>query len=99
MKLTIQATIDEVPAGRDLDMKIERAVFGQPSPVVPAYYSTGFSAGLGLQSELMRLGWTITEAERGRPARIRLDRQGESIEASGETFQLALCRAALKAAR
>jgi hypothetical protein len=39
----IHATIDEVPAGRDLDMEVERAVFGQPSPVVPAYYSTGFS--------------------------------------------------------
>jgi hypothetical protein len=93
------AAIDQTLARRDLDMEIERAVFGQPSPVVPAYYSTGFSAGLGLQSELMRLGWTITEAERGRAARIRLDRQGESIEASAETFELALCRAALKAAR
>ncbi len=78
----IHATIDEVQAGRDLDTEIERAVFGQPSPVVPAYYSTGFSAGLGLQSELLRLGWTITEPARERPARIRLDRHGESFEAS-----------------
>jgi hypothetical protein len=78
----IYATIDEVAAGRDLDMEIERAVFGHPSPVVPAYHSTAFSAGQGLQSEPMRLGWTITRAERGWPARIRLAGPGESIEAS-----------------
>jgi hypothetical protein len=51
-----------------------------------------------LQAELTRLGWTITETERGaRPARIRLDRMEQTVEASGETFELALCRAALNA--
>ena len=72
--------------------------------VVLPYFSTRMSAGLEVGERVRRLGWTLNEASSNqRPDAAGLYRltlngpNGQRVAASGQTWELALARAALKA--
>ncbi len=72
--------------------------------VVIPYYSTRLSASLEVGERLHRLGWTVDETLSNRRKdvaalyRVALNGpQGKQVAASGESWELALARAALRA--
>ncbi len=71
---------------------------GLPYSISVVRYSTRIAANLVLQAELHRRGWVLNRvyANAGRET-VKLDRGGVTVEGAGETFELALCRAALRA--
>ena len=77
---------------------------GNGAWVVIPYYSTRMSAGLAVGEQLHRLGWTVDDASPSRrPDATGLYRltlngpNGQRVVASGESWEMALSRAALKA--
>ena len=88
---------DRVAAGPDLDLEIDRLIFRHEDGGDAAPYSSTYEAGLLLEYQLSRAGWRLDFGTRG-PFWVRLERGPEAIFATGETVELALCRAALKAA-
>ena len=71
--------------------------------VVIPYYSTRMSAGLNVGDQLRRLGWTVDEASSNRRPDVGgryfvtlNGHEGERVTASGESWELALARTALK---
>jgi len=87
---------DRLAPGPDLDHEIDRRVFRHEDPVEPEPYSSGYEASLMLEYALSRSGWMMDVANKG-PYWVKLERGDKCVMASGETVELALCRAALKA--
>ncbi|HYK11364.1 MAG TPA: hypothetical protein VEV39_11235 [Gemmatimonadales bacterium] len=89
---------DEIiePAGPALDHEIDRRVFQHEDAGDAAPYSSGYEASLLLEYALSRSGWLMDFASEG-PYWVKLERGDECVTATGETVELALCRAALKA--
>lgn len=87
---------DRVAAGPDLDHEIDRRVFRHEDGGDAAPYSSRYEASLVLEYQLARAGWLMGVANQG-PFWVKLERGDECVAASGETVELALCRAALKA--
>lgn len=83
-------------AGPDLDHEIDRRIFRHDEASNAAPYSSTYEASLLLEYELSRYGWMMDVASRG-PFWVKLERGEECVTASGDTVELALCRAALKA--
>jgi len=95
-RLRIEEDGDRVAAGPDLDNEIDRRIFRHETGSDAAPYSSRYEAGLMLEYELARSGWMMDVASRG-PYWVKLERGAQCVTASGETIELALCRAALKA--
>ena len=87
---------DRVAAGPALDHEIDRRIFRHGGGSDAAPYSSQYEAGLRLEYQLSRAGWRMELANAG-PYWVTLERGGQAITASGDTVELALCRAALKA--
>lgn len=85
-----------IPAGPALDREIDRRIFRREGADDGARYSSEYEAGLRLEYQLSRAGWRMELGNAG-PYWVTLERGGQAITASGETVELALCRAALKA--
>jgi|SRR4029077_18294669 len=86
---------DRVAAGPDLDLEIDRRIFRHEDGGDAAPYSSTYEGGLLLEYQLSRSGWRLDVGTRG-PFWVRLERGPEAIVATGDTIELALCRAALK---
>lgn len=84
-----------VAAGPTLDHEIDRRIFRHEDGGDAAPYSSKYEAGLLLEYKLARSGWLLDIKSQG-PFSVRLERGGQAVEASGDTVELALCRAALK---
>lgn len=95
-RLRIEDDDDRDAAGRDLDLEIDRRIFRHEQTGSAAPYSSRYEASLLLEYELSRNGWLMDVANRG-PYWVKLERGEECVTASGDTIELALCRAALKA--
>ncbi|HWH03563.1 MAG TPA: hypothetical protein VN719_00480 [Gemmatimonadales bacterium] len=87
---------DRPAPGPDLDVEIDRRIFRHEDPADPEPYSSAYEASLLLEYALSRSGWMMDVANKG-PYWVKLERGGECVMASGDTVELALCRAALKA--
>ena len=85
-----------VAAGPDLDHEIDRRIFRHEAESDAAPYSSRYEAGLLLEYELSRSGWLMNVVNAG-PYWVKLERGTDCVTASGETVELALCRAALRA--
>lgn len=85
-----------VAAGPDLDHEIDRRIFRHEDGSDAAPYSSTYEASLLLEYQLSRSGWLMDVVNRG-PYWVKLERGAACVTASGETVELALCRAALKA--
>jgi len=88
---------DRVAAGPDLDLEIDRRIFRHEDGGDAAPYSSTYEGSLLLEYKLSRAGWRLNFGTQG-PFWVRLERGQEAVVATGETIELALCRAALKAA-
>jgi len=88
---------DRVAAGPDLDHEIDRRIFRHENGSDAAPYSSRYEASLMLEYALSRSGWMMDVANQG-PYWVKLERGDQCVTASGDTIELALCRAALKAA-
>ena len=95
-RLRIEDDGDRVAAGPDLDHEIDRRIFRHEDGSDAAPYSSAYEASLLLEYELSRSGWMLDIANQG-PYWVKLERGETCVTASGETIELALCRAALKA--
>ncbi|HZH39404.1 MAG TPA: hypothetical protein VFD85_00245 [Gemmatimonadales bacterium] len=94
-RLRIEDDGDRVAAGPDLDLEIDRRIFRHEDGSDAAPYSSMYEASLMLEYELARSGWMMDVASRG-PYWVKLERGQDVVTASGDTVELALCRAALK---
>ena len=95
-RLRMEDLGDRVAAGPDLDHEIDRRVFRHEDGNDAAPYSSRYEASLVLEYQLSRSGWLMDVANQG-PFWVKLERGDKCITASGDTVELALCRAALKA--
>jgi hypothetical protein len=95
-RLRIEDDATLAAAGPDLDHEINRRIFRHDGASDAAPYSSTYEASLLLEYELSRYGWMMDVANRG-PFWVKLERGEECVTASGDTIELALCRAALKA--
>lgn len=90
------AWIDDVQAGYELDSIIAREVYGVDEPF--AHYSTNHSAALDLidmfnPNESGNVPWELTSGK----YYCVVHRGIESYRAEADTYELAVCRAVLKA--
>ncbi|HEX4560466.1 MAG TPA: hypothetical protein VH113_01425 [Gemmatimonadales bacterium] len=95
-RLRIEDDGDRAAAGPDLDLEINRRIFRHEDGSGAAPYSSAYEASLMLEYQLARFGWMMDVANQG-PYWVKLERGDQCVTAAGDTVELALCRAALKA--
>lgn len=93
--------IDKLVAGRELDTLVEERVM-HGGPGTTHHYSKSPSETARVKRRLQKLGWTRvgkgTRPGPGVPVTVLLQHDnGGAVEATGQGFEEALCKAALKA--
>lgn len=95
--------IDAMPAGENMDVEIERRVFGTERgfSMVPMPYSTEWAAAGLLVEHLRQRGvyTSLYSSQHAYQAIVSEARTGFYVPVDAHTAPLAICRAALKAVR